>query len=327
MLRVWRQGLSVFLSVLFLSPSLSGEPAELVGVAKASGRAEINGLPFPGESNVYSGDRVSTGQKSALTLFTAPQEKIYIAPGSSARLLKDNDANVVVLEQGSATFGTVGHTRLAIDRYDVTIRSQGDFPSIAQVTLLKGRGARVWALKGAVEVVGANQSVLLQTGQSALISDSTAQEPLTLGSEGALSTQTQQSSESEPGSVTGRVVDGTRAVIWRATIILTSRSGVTHTTESNQLGEFSFEGLSPGFYSLSITKKGFRSFETQNVVVEAERQSSLGLIVLQGGTGGGKKAAIVIVAVAGAAAAAAIPLALGGGGEAQAPVVVSPTVP
>ena len=154
MFRLWRQGLSVFLSVLFLSPSLSGEPAELVGVAKASGRAEINGLPFPGESNVYSGDRVSTGQKSALTLFTAPQEKIYIAPGSSARLLKDNDANVVALEQGSATFGTVGHTRLAIDRYDVTIRSQSDFPSIAQVTLFKGRGARVWALKGAVEVVG-----------------------------------------------------------------------------------------------------------------------------------------------------------------------------
>ena len=108
---------------------------------------------------------------------------------------------------------------------------------------------------------------------------------------------------------------------------MTSRSGVIHTTESNPLGEFSFEGLSPGFYSLSITKKGFRSFETQHVVVEAERQSSLGLIVLQGGTGGGKKAAIVIVAVAGAAAAVAIPLALGGGGEAQAPVVVSPTVP
>ncbi len=103
MRRVWRQGLSVFLSVLFLSPSLSGEPAELVGVAKASGRAEINGLPFPGESNVYSGDRVSTGQKSALTVFTAPQEKIYLAPGSSARLLKDNDATVVALEQGSAT--------------------------------------------------------------------------------------------------------------------------------------------------------------------------------------------------------------------------------
>ncbi len=325
MLRVWRQGLSVFLSVLFLSPSLSGEPAELVGVAKASGRAEINGLPFPGESNVYSGDRVSTGQKSALTLFTAPQEKIYIAPGSSARLLKDNDATVVALEQGSATFGTVGHTRLAIDRYDVTIQSQSDFPSIVQVTLFKGRGARVWALKGTVEVIGANQSILLQTGQLALISDSTAREPLTLGSEGSFSPQAQQSTEAQPGSVTGRVVDGTRAVIWRATVLLTSRSGATHTTESNQLGEFSFEGLSPGFYSLRITKKGFRSFETQNVVVEAERQSSLGLIALQRGMGGGKKAAIALVVLGGAAAAVAVPLALGGGAEAQAPV--SPTIP
>jgi hypothetical protein len=323
MRRVWRQGLSVFLSVLFLSPSLSGEPAELVGVAKASGRAEINGLIFPGESNVYSGDRVSTGQKSALTLFTAPQEKIYIAPGSSARLLKDNDANVVVLEQGSATFGTVGHTRLVIDRYDVMIRSRSDFPSIAQVTLFKGRGARVWALKGAVEVVGANQSVLLQTGQLALISDSTAREPLTLGSEGSFSPQAQQSTEAQPGSITGTVVDNTRAVVWRAAVLVTSRSGVLHTTETNQLGQFSFEGLSPGFYSLSITKKGLHSYQTGTVLVEPGRQSSLGVITVQRGMGGGKKTAIAIVVIGGAAAAVAIPLALGG----KAQPVVSPTVP
>ncbi len=78
MRRVYRQGLSVLLSVLFLSPSLSGEPAEMIGVAKASGQVEINGLPFPGESNVYNGDQVSTGEESRLTLISSPKERIQL---------------------------------------------------------------------------------------------------------------------------------------------------------------------------------------------------------------------------------------------------------
>lgn len=318
------QALSMFLSVLLLSLPVFGDTAELIGVARATGPAEINGMAFPSESNVYSGDRISTGQKAALMLFAAPQERIYVAPGSGARFLKDGDATVIALEQGTVAFRTAGDTRLTINDYEVAIRSQGDFPAVAQVNLLTGRGARVQALEGRVEVAGVSQFVFLRPGELALISATSTQTRLALATEDDPSTQAQQSTESRPGSVTGTVVDDTRTVIWRATVILTSETGVTSTMETTQLGEFTFDRLSPGRYTIRITKSGFHPYEASNLLVEAGRQSSLGFITLRRGLGGGRKATIAIVVVAGVAAGVAIPLALRDGDEKE---VVSPSVP
>ena len=221
-------------------------------------------------------------------------------------------------------FRTEGHTRLALEQYGVTVRGQNALPGVAQVTLMNGRGAQVRALRAPIEIAGISQSVLLQPGELALISHTPTQAPALSASEGSFSPQTQQSTEAQPGSVTGTVVDNIRAVVVRrATVLLTSREGVTHTTETNQLGEFSFDGLAPGIYSLRITGKGLHRYQTDNVLVQPGQQTSLGVITLQRGMGGGKKATIAIVVIGGVAAAVAIPLALGG----KAQPVVSPTVP
>ncbi len=318
-----QQALSVLLGVLLFLLPVFGHPADLIGVAKATGPAEINGLIFPGETNLYSGDRVRTGPETSLTVFVSPQEKIHVAPRTRARFLREGEAIVIALEEGMVAFRTEGHTRLALEQYGVTVRGQNALPGVAQVTVLKGRGAQVRALKAPIEIAAISQSVLLQPGELALISPTPTEAPTLSPSEGSFSPQAQQSSEAQPGSVTGTVVDNTRAVVRRATVLLTSREGVTHTTGTNQLGEFSFEGLSSGFYSLSITKKGLHSYQTGNVLVEPGRQSSLGVITLQRGMGGGKKATIAIVVIAGVAAAFAIPLVTGG----EERRVVSPSVP
>lgn len=308
-----QQALSVLLGVLLFILPVFGHPADLIGVAKATGPAEINGLIFPGETNLYSGDRVRTGPETSLTVFASPQEKIHVAPGSRARFLRDGEAIVIALEEGMVAFRTEGHTRLALEQYGVTVRGQSALLGVAQVTVLMGRGAQVRALRAPIEIAGIGQSVLLQPGELALVSEAPIQEQ----------PQAQESTEAGPGSVTGTVVDSTRAVVWRATVLLTSRSGVTHTTETNQLGEFRFDGLAPGSYSLRITKKGLHSYQTGNVLVEPGRQSSLGVITLQRGMGGGKKTTIAIVVIGGLAAAVAIPLATGG----EERRVVSPSVP
>lgn len=320
---LYSQGLSLFLSVLLVSLPISGGTAELIGVAKATGPAEVNGLPFPGETTLYSGDRVSTGQESHLTLFTNPQERVYIAASSSARLFKHGEATVVALEQGTVAFRASGHTYLTLNEYDVTIRSQSDAPAVAQVTLSKERGAQVQALKGAIEVAAPSQSVLLQPEQVAVISDATAQEPLILVTEGGPSAPAQQSAKAPPGSLTGTVLDRTNTVVRGATVTLTSETGVTYTVQTSMLGEFTFNQLPAGRYTLRISGNGFNTYETSNVVVEGGRETSLGLVTLQRGVSG-KKPAIVIVVIAGVAAAVAIPLALGGDGDGQ---VVSPSTP
>ncbi len=176
MRRVCRQGLSVFLSVLFLSPSLSGEPAEMIGVAKASGQVEINGLPFPGESNVYNGDQVSTGEESILTLISAPQERIQLAPKSGMRLSKQGETTVIALEQGAVYFRSAGRTRAVIEEFGLEIRTGSGSDSIAHVTLVNPQQTQVSALQGSVEVRGEGQSVVLQPGQSALVTQEEAQE-------------------------------------------------------------------------------------------------------------------------------------------------------
>ncbi len=308
-----QQVLSVLLGVLLFLLPVFGHPADLIGVAKATGPAEINGLIFPGETNLYSGDRVRTGPETSLTVFVSPQEKIHVAPKSRARFLRDGEATVIALEEGMVAFRTDGHTRLALEQYGVTVRGQNALLGVAQVTVLKGRGAQVRALKAPIEIAAIGQFVLLQPGELALVSEFPTQEQ----------PQAQESTEAGPGSVTGTVVDSTRAVVRRATVLLTSRDGVTHTTETNTLGEFSFEGLAPGFYSLSITQVGLHRYQTGNVLVEPGRQSSLGVITVQRGMGGGKKATIAIVVIGGVAAAVAIPLVTGG----EERRVVSPSVP
>lgn len=150
--------------------------AELIGVAKASGQVEINGLPLPGESNVYSGDRVSTGEESTLMLISGPQERIQLAPESSVRLRKQGETTVIVLEQGAVYFRSAGRTRAVIEEYGLEIRTGSGSDSIAHVALVNPQRVQVSALQGSVEVRGEGQSVELQPGQSALVTQEEAQE-------------------------------------------------------------------------------------------------------------------------------------------------------
>ncbi len=176
------QLLSVCLAVLLVGLPVSGSGNELLGVGKATGHAEINGLPFPGESNVYSGDRISTEAEATLTLFTTRQEKIHLAPKSRARLMKDGDSTVIALDQGTVAFRSAGATRAVIKKLGVEIRTQGEGPVIGQVELFDPSRAQVSALRGALEVRTAERSVVLEEGQSVMIAAEALPDPAGTGS-------------------------------------------------------------------------------------------------------------------------------------------------
>ncbi len=170
------QLLSVFLAVLLVGLPVSGSGNELLGVGKATGHAKINGLPFPGESNLYSGDQVSTGEESILTLISSPQERIQLAPKSGMRLSKQGETTVIALEQGAVYFRSAGRTRAVIEEIGLEIRTGSGSDSIAHVALVNPQQAQVSALRGSVEVRGEGQSVVLQAGQSALVTQEETQE-------------------------------------------------------------------------------------------------------------------------------------------------------
>ena len=321
-----RQALTVFLCLLLPCLPVWGSTPELVGVAKARGRARINGMLLPGESNVFNGDRVGTDQRSTLTISLGPRETIRFAPGSTARLDQDGDVTVISLKSGALRLRTVGHTRVALETYGVTIATRGGFPAVAQVALMSDGEARVWALKGTIEVAGGAQSVLLQPGQSAVIAAATPELPPEEESRAILSTKPQSQAEAETGSVTGRVLTPDRLVIRAAQVLLISETGVTYTTVSDAVGSFTFERVAPGRYTLRVSAPGFGKYEEQDLVVNPGRETAHADITLQGGgVGGGNTALIILVVGAGAGAGAAFGLAGGGNGAPVPPV--SPSSP
>ena len=81
-----RGAMVLFIVLLFASLPPSARSADLIGVAKSSGPAQINGLSLPGQVNVFSGDRVGTGEGSTLTLSAGPRERVRLAPESRAQL-------------------------------------------------------------------------------------------------------------------------------------------------------------------------------------------------------------------------------------------------
>ncbi len=87
------------------------------------------------------------------------------------------------------------------------------------------------------------------------------------------------------GSFTGQVVDTTGAVIPQATVTLSNQS--THdarNTVSNETGNFTFAGVSPGTYSLSVEAKGFKGYRQEGLTLTAGESVKIPNIALTVGS-------------------------------------------
>src|SRR6202451_212638 len=64
------------------------------------------------------------------------------------------------------------------------------------------------------------------------------------------------------GALGGRVTDQSGAVVPRASVVVRNlQTGVTQSAESNHTGLYQFPVLTPGFYSIAASLKGFRDAE------------------------------------------------------------------
>lgn len=85
-------------------------------------------------------------------------------------------------------------------------------------------------------------------------------------------------------SVQGTVTDATGAIVPGATITLTSNeTGRTQETKASDDGFYSFAGLAPGAYTISVEQQGFNKQVLENVVVNAEGVQGIDIALSTGG--------------------------------------------
>src|SRR5215472_3497242 len=67
-------------------------------------------------------------------------------------------------------------------------------------------------------------------------------------------------------TVQGTITDQTGAVIGKADVTLTAKeTGVVRTSKTNNAGEYRFDGLTAGFYTIRATASGFTTGEVNQV--------------------------------------------------------------
>ncbi len=78
------------------------------------------------------------------------------------------------------------------------------------------------------------------------------------------------------GSIRGVVSDSTGAVIPAAKVtLLNDRTGVETTRETNAVGQYVFDFVLPGTYTLRVEAQGFRTFEQRNILMQTRGDISV----------------------------------------------------
>jgi hypothetical protein len=86
----------------------------------------------------------------------------------------------------------------------------------------------------------------------------------------------------DTGTLSATVVDASGQVLPGATVTLTNEAtGAARTMISNERGEFTFRAVQPGAYTVAVELPGFRRYESQQNVVNASGQLSLGEVKLE----------------------------------------------
>ena len=311
--------------LLCLSFSEAAADPNLIAVAKVTGTVDRNGQPLVNGSIVSTGDFLSTHGDSALLLASAPQERIWLGPNTSARFTKVAGNVAVALERGTLGFQTRGHVQVTFAKHDgLAIRSRANSPALAQLSFVNNQEAQVRVQEGSLELVQGDRSVLLQPEKSSSIS---TDDTHLVNNEVPANKNSGAQAEPGAGSIRGTVVNAQLLVLSGADVTLTNATGKTFTTHTSQEGKFTFNNVPPGTYTLHVTRQGYKSYDLPNVPVRAGNESTLFVTLAGGGAKQGVSNNLWLWLVVGGAAAGGIGAYLGTRGGASSMSPSSPSTP
>jgi carboxypeptidase family protein len=274
-----------------------GDAPASIALAKLTGSAERNGQPLVNGSLISSGDSLQTHANSAVLLTSTPEERVWLGPNTSATLTKDAGKLAVSLERGTVSFESRGRIQVTLQSHQgLTFRSRAESAVRAQLSLVDHQQAQVKVQQGALELVRGDHAVLLQPNQP-------SSRPAR-GQSGQL--------DAEVGSISGTVVNSSLFAVGDAKVTLTNSAGKALTTQSDQVGKFTFGDLAPGTYTLHVDKAGFEAYDLPNVTVRGGNESSLYVQLSGGGAKqSGSNSSILLWVIVGGAAAGGIGAYLG----------------
>src|SRR5579864_2173755 len=96
--------------------------------------------------------------------------------------------------------------------------------------------------------------------------------------------KTAASSPKEKGAIAGTVTDQTGAVLPGATATITNGAGLSQTATTNDRGEYSLPGLSPGTYGLTISAPAFKDFHSDGLALVAGQSIAIDAVLEPAGT-------------------------------------------
>ena len=75
--------------------------------------------------------------------------------------------------------------------------------------------------------------------------------------------------QTDRGGITGKVTDPAAAVLPNATVVLKNEdNGVTQTTQTNGAGEYTFIGVNPGKYTVTVNHAGFENISNTHIQID-----------------------------------------------------------
>lgn len=87
--------------------------------------------------------------------------------------------------------------------------------------------------------------------------------------------QEQPKTETDKAAVNGTVTDQTQAVVAGAKVVLTNDAGEKLETQADDKGAYSFTGLKPGTYALTVTAPNFASRTFDNITLRTDLELTL----------------------------------------------------
>jgi hypothetical protein len=287
-------------------PASDAEPGvtkESIAIANLTGLADRNGQPLLNGSVISSGDSLTTYGHSALLLSSTPEERLWLGPNTTAKLIKTGSTVAVSLERGTLGFRTHGHIQVIFESHNgLALRSRANTAALAQLSLIN-QEAQVRVQEGSLELVQGDRSVLLQP-EKELMATSGGRSAASDRGKSMLGEQAQAGSEGDTGSIAGTVVNSGLFAIEGAHVTLTNTAGRTFTAVSNAEGKFTLTNVPPGDYTLKVIHSGYQAYNLPNVVVRSGNESTL-FVQLSGGGGGGgggNHNLLILLLVGGAAA-------------------------
>lgn len=175
------RGASFALSVSLLLPAFAAAAGSApLGTLRSEGAVYVDSSRVPGQTSLFSGDRVATVDGRA-SIVLAHGSSVLLDRASSAALRNTLEGFSVGLVKGRVTFNSNPQAPVKVETAGLTVVAAGKFPSLAEIAMLADGSVSLAVHRGTMLVHnGGNEPAVVTAGKTLTVGPQAvqnAQEP------------------------------------------------------------------------------------------------------------------------------------------------------